>query len=92
METITLFLMTTLQYFGIMPLASYGDFGKFPREIRDLIYAEYFSIDAPATVKKHLEKSRSDPVLYVTEPDTALLRASRALYRETQAVGILHIF
>jgi hypothetical protein len=84
--------MTTLHFLGIMPLASYGDFAKFPREIRDLIYAEYFSVDAPATLEKYLEASKSEPLLYVTEPDTCLLRASRALYRETQPVGTLQIF
>jgi hypothetical protein len=84
--------MTALQFLGIMPLASYGDFGKFPREIRDLIYAEYFSVDTPTTLEKYLEASKSEPLLYVTEPDTCLLRASRALYRETQPVGALQIF
>jgi hypothetical protein len=81
--------MTTLQFLGIMQLASYGDFAKLPREIRDLIYAEYFSVDTAPTLEKHLETSKSEAILYVTEPDTSLLRASRALYWETQPVRIL---
>lgn len=80
--------MTTLQFLSIMPLAGYGDFWKFPREIRDLIYAEYFSVDTAPALEKYLEASKSGAILYITEPDTSLLRVSRALYRETQPVRI----
>ena len=72
-----------------MPLASYGDFAKFPREIRDMIYAEYFSVDTAPALEKYLENSKSEAILYVAEPDTTLLRVSRALYKETQPVRIL---
>jgi hypothetical protein len=84
--------MTAIQLVGRMPISSYGDFGKLPREIRDLIYAEYFSVDAPETLEKYLDQSKSEPLLYVTQPDTGLLRASRALYRETRSVGNLQEF
>jgi hypothetical protein len=79
--------MTTLQFLGIMPLASYGDFGKFPREIRDMIYAEYFSVDTPATLEKYLEPSKSEAILYVTKPDSNILRVSCAIYTEAMPVG-----
>jgi hypothetical protein len=72
-----------------MPLASYGDLGKFPREIRDLIYEEYFSVATAPALEKYLSASKTEAILYVTKPDTSLLRASRALYRETQPVCIL---
>ncbi len=73
----------------MMPLASYGEFGKFPREIRDMIYAEYFSVDTPASLDKYIDTSKPRAILFVTKPDTGLLRASRALYRETWPVGAL---
>jgi len=72
-----------------MPLASYGDFGKLPREIRDMIYAEYFSVDTAPTLEKFLKANKSEAMLYVTKPHMSLLRVSRALYRETQPVRIL---
>jgi hypothetical protein len=73
-----------------MSLTSYGDFGKFPREIRDMIYADYFSVDTAPTLEKHLESSKSKAILYITKPDTSLLKTSRALYRETQPVCIFY--
>jgi hypothetical protein len=81
--------MTTLQFLGIMPLSSYGDFWKLPREIRDMIYAEYFSANTAPALEKYLEASKSQAIFYITEPDTSLLRASRALYRESRPVRIL---
>jgi hypothetical protein len=72
-----------------MALTNYGDFGKLPREIRDLIYAEYFSVDTAPALEKYLETSKSGAILYVTESDINLLRVSRALYWETQPVRIL---
>jgi hypothetical protein len=72
-----------------MSLTSYGAFGKLPREIRDMIYLEYFSVDSPSNLEKYLAplgQSNPEAIFYITEPDTGLLRTSRALYMESQPV------
>lgn len=79
--------MATLQFTGIMPFSSYGDFARLPREIRDQIYEEYFSTDSPPSLERYLETNESEVVLFVNGPDHSILRVSRALYRESYPVG-----
>ena len=79
--------MRPSQFLHMMPLTSYGDFGNLPREIRDMIWAEYFSVATLVTLEKYLETAKYEPTLYVTEPNTGLLRASRPIYQETKPVG-----
>jgi hypothetical protein len=69
-----------------MAIDGYGTFALLPREIRDQIYEDLFSV---ANVKDIAEYARNSQVVfsaYVAQPDTSILRASRALYREALPV------
>jgi hypothetical protein len=80
-------ISTELQIVGVMPLSSYGDFARLPREIRDQIYEEYFAVDSPTSLEKYLENNDSGVTFYITQSDKGLMRVSRAIWREMHPVG-----
>jgi hypothetical protein len=70
-----------------MPMQAYGDFGLLPREIRDQIYEEYFSVWRWCDLQHFKRVDEAQVALYIAGPNAALLRASRALYQEALPVS-----
>lgn len=72
-----------------MAVDGYGTFGLLPREIRDQIYEDLFSVTSVKDIAEHARRSKVVFSAYVAQPYTSILMASRALYREALPV-VLH--
>jgi hypothetical protein len=70
-----------------MSMQAYGDFGLFPREIRDQIYEEYFSVWSWYDLQHYKRVDEAQVALYVAGPNVTLLRVSRALCQEALPVS-----
>jgi hypothetical protein len=70
-----------------MSMQTYGNFQLLPREIRDQIYEEYFSIWCLDDLKNFQGVDEAQVTLYIAGPSVGLLRASRALYQEALPVS-----
>ena len=71
-----------------MAVDGYGALARFPREIRDQIYEDLLTVTDVGPIAKLARSPRVVLSVYVAQPNTNILRVSRALYHEILPVCV----